>query len=118
LRGALQNILLAPHLFSKWIIRFYIDESVPSEFVSLMQSLGAQIVTHTGVHSRRQNYVGVFWLPTTLLWGVLWCVMLIRFSVSGKYWQLKSGWHRLHGFMLFVIGGHIQIWSLPVYGAV
>jgi tetratricopeptide (TPR) repeat protein len=55
LRGALQNILLAPYFFPGWTLRFYVDGSLPPEFTGLMDSLGAQVIIQPGIHTQRQK---------------------------------------------------------------
>ena len=42
LRGALRNLLLAPEFLPGWEVRFYLDDSVPGEFVALLGDLGAR----------------------------------------------------------------------------
>lgn len=44
LYGALRNVLLAPDIFPDWEVWFYIDESVPMTFLSLIEELGAKLV--------------------------------------------------------------------------
>ncbi|QJB58379.1 tetratricopeptide repeat protein [Pseudodesulfovibrio sp. zrk46] len=41
LRGALQNVLLAPEFYPGWEVRFHVDESVSAEFLSLLEEQGA-----------------------------------------------------------------------------
>lgn len=55
LRGAIQNILLARDFFPSWKLRFHVDESVPSELVELMGTLGAEVILQPGVHTQRQK---------------------------------------------------------------
>ena len=55
LRGAIQNILLAPKFFPAWTLRFYIDDSLPSEFVGLMEKLGAKVIVQHGNHTLRER---------------------------------------------------------------
>lgn len=44
LRGALQNLLVQPQIYPGWVCRFYLDESVPAEFIQVLQMQGAEIV--------------------------------------------------------------------------
>ncbi len=46
LRGALRNVLLAPDIYPNWTVRLNVDDTVPSEFISLVKSLGAQVIMH------------------------------------------------------------------------
>ncbi len=46
LRGALQNLLRAPELYPGWVLRFYVDATVPSEFIALISELRGEIVMH------------------------------------------------------------------------
>ena len=43
LRGALRNVLLIPELYPGWVARFYLDDSVPSDFINLLRNHGAEI---------------------------------------------------------------------------
>jgi tetratricopeptide (TPR) repeat protein len=43
LRGALRNALLAPDLMPGWTCRFYLDRSVPAEFIATLEALGADL---------------------------------------------------------------------------
>jgi len=43
LRGALRNVLLIPELYPHWTPRFYVDDSVPSEFLQQITQLGAEV---------------------------------------------------------------------------
>jgi len=44
LRGALQNLLTQPKLYPGWVCRFYVDDTVPKEFVETLQQQGAEVV--------------------------------------------------------------------------
>ena len=55
LRGALRNLLLAPDLYPGWICRFYLDDSVPAEFVDLIRLLGGQACLQPAGQSLRQK---------------------------------------------------------------
>lgn len=44
LRGALQNVLLAPQIYPGWSCRFYVDDSVPAEFLNLLLTLKAELI--------------------------------------------------------------------------
>jgi hypothetical protein len=44
LRGALQNLLRAPQLYPGWVLRYYVDATVPSDFIALIGQLGGEIV--------------------------------------------------------------------------
>jgi hypothetical protein len=48
LRGALRNVLEAPKVFPGWTLRFYVDNSVPSDFLNLLREHGAQVKRYTG----------------------------------------------------------------------
>lgn len=43
LRGALRNALLAADIYPDWTLRFYVDDSVPADFIGILKKLGAQI---------------------------------------------------------------------------
>lgn len=55
LRGALRNLLLAPDLYPNWRVRFYLDRSVPAEFIELLDRLGAEIMIQPDGQSLRQK---------------------------------------------------------------
>lgn len=55
LRGGLRNALLIPELFPGWLARFYLDDSVPTEFVSLLTSLGSEVRMMPSAQSMRQK---------------------------------------------------------------
>ena len=44
LRGALRNLLLLPDFFPRWKARFYVDETVPHEFLDLLKELNAEVI--------------------------------------------------------------------------
>ncbi|MGO3346196.1 MAG: tetratricopeptide repeat protein [Marinomonas sp.] len=46
LRGALDNLLASGHLYPDWICRFYIDSSVPAEFIDTLNKLGCQVIVN------------------------------------------------------------------------
>jgi hypothetical protein len=48
LRGALQNLLIQPEIYPGWVCRFYVDHSVPEDFVKVLQQLGAEIISSQG----------------------------------------------------------------------
>jgi tetratricopeptide (TPR) repeat protein len=54
LRGALQNLVVAPQVYPGWTLRFHVDDSVPPAFKDLLRQLGAELVEHPGTqHSTR-----------------------------------------------------------------
>jgi tetratricopeptide (TPR) repeat protein len=55
LRGALHNAILAPRLFADWVLRFYVDSSVPAELGEALGSLGAEVVVQAGTHTLREK---------------------------------------------------------------
>ena len=55
LRGALRNLLLAHDMYPGWTLRFYLDASVPGEFVELAKRLGAEVVMQPPNQSLRQK---------------------------------------------------------------
>lgn len=55
LRGALQNILVGRELFPDWTLRFYVDTTVPSAFLQLISTEGAQVVRMPDGQSLRQH---------------------------------------------------------------
>ena len=52
LRGAAHNLLLAPALYPGWQMRFYVDETVPADFIDLVADLGGITVPMTETDSR------------------------------------------------------------------
>lgn len=44
LRGALQNLLLQPKIYPNWTCRFYVDKTVPDEFINILHQQGAEVV--------------------------------------------------------------------------
>lgn len=55
LRGALRNALLIPDLYPGWRARFHLDDSVPDDFVALLQSLGSELRLMPSGQSQRQK---------------------------------------------------------------
>lgn len=56
LRGALQNLVVAPQVYPGWTLRFHVDASVPAAFKDLLRQLGAELVEHPGTrHSTRER---------------------------------------------------------------
>jgi hypothetical protein len=55
LRGAMRNLQEAPLVYPGWICRFYVDNSVPIEFVNLAIEHGAQVVQQPVNQSVRQK---------------------------------------------------------------
>jgi GR25 family glycosyltransferase involved in LPS biosynthesis len=55
LRGALRNALLIPALYPGWQARFYLDETVPADFSSLLEGLGAECQLMPAGQSLRQK---------------------------------------------------------------
>lgn len=55
LRGALRNLLLAPDLFPGWLLRFYIDDTVPPQFVELIREHGGEVFEHASGQTLRQK---------------------------------------------------------------
>ena len=44
LRGGLHNILMAKDIYPDWVCRFYVDGTVPKEFLEAAKSLGAELI--------------------------------------------------------------------------
>jgi Tetratricopeptide repeat len=55
LRGAVRNLQEAPFVYPGWVCRFYVDETVPAEFVNLAIELGAQVIVQAANQSVRQR---------------------------------------------------------------
>ncbi len=55
LRGALRNALLIPDLYPGWQARFYLDASVPEDFVGLLHELGTEVKMMPPGQSQRQK---------------------------------------------------------------
>jgi GR25 family glycosyltransferase involved in LPS biosynthesis len=55
LRGAVRNLQEAPLVYPKWVCRFYVDETVPVEFVNLAIELGAQVIQQSANQTVRQK---------------------------------------------------------------
>jgi len=55
LRGALQNLLRTPDIYPGWTARFYIDATVPTDFVALIRRLGADVVIAEPAHAMRSK---------------------------------------------------------------
>jgi hypothetical protein len=55
LRGALRNLLLAPDLYPGWVCRFYVDDSVPAEFIRLIEQLGGEVVCQPSGQTLRKK---------------------------------------------------------------
>ncbi len=52
LRGALYNVLVAKELYPGWVMRFYLDETVPEDFRRLLRGLDAEVVEQDAGASR------------------------------------------------------------------
>ncbi len=55
LRGAMRNLQEAPLVYPGWVCRFYVDDSVPIEFVNLAIELGTQVMVQPANQSVRQR---------------------------------------------------------------
>lgn len=44
LRGALHNVLMAAEIYPDWICRFYVDGTIPTEFIETAKSHGAEFI--------------------------------------------------------------------------
>jgi tetratricopeptide (TPR) repeat protein len=55
LRGAVRNLQEVPLVYPGWVCRFYVDDSVPVEFVNLAIELGAQVIQQPANQSVRQK---------------------------------------------------------------
>jgi tetratricopeptide (TPR) repeat protein len=42
--GAIVNARIAPHLYTGWSTRFYVDDSVPADALNLLRAAGAQVI--------------------------------------------------------------------------
>ena len=58
LRGAIDNAILGPQTYSGWVLRFYVDETVPAEILDLLRDLGAEILQES---SRQTNAQKLTW---------------------------------------------------------
>ena len=58
LRGALRNIQLAPVFWPGWRLRFYIDDSVPADFIRQLQTPISEVALVSGVPGK---IAGMFW---------------------------------------------------------
>lgn len=54
LRGALDN-MLAAHIYDGWKLRFYVDDSVPSDLIEALKSLGAEIYIESPNQDKRNK---------------------------------------------------------------
>ena len=75
LRGALRNVLEAPKVFPGWVVRFYVDASVPAEFLDLLREHGAEVVMHSGAKpaSLRQKLAWRFTVANDASVGYFLC---------------------------------------------
>ena len=55
LRGALQNLLRAPEIYPGWTLRFYVDATVPAEFVAIIRELGGEVVMPARTDAMREK---------------------------------------------------------------
>jgi len=55
LRGAIQNVVRARDLYPDWVCRFYIDNSIPDEFVSCLEDLGAELIKEDSARNASLN---------------------------------------------------------------
>ena len=55
LRGAIRNLQEAAVVYPGWVCRFYVDDSVPMEFVNLAIELGAQVIPQPTNQTVRQK---------------------------------------------------------------
>ncbi len=58
LDGAVENVIAARTLFPGWQVRFYVDNSVPADYVIRLASEGADIVQ---MPEQEKPYEGLFW---------------------------------------------------------
>ncbi len=58
LRGALYNVIVGKELFPEWSMRFYVDNTVPSEFKDVIRSLDAEILEQENNQPRDRKF---FW---------------------------------------------------------
>lgn len=62
LRGALRNLLLAPDMYPDWTLRFYVDNTVPAEFVGLMRELGGEVRVQAPNRPLKEKLCWRFWV--------------------------------------------------------
>lgn len=55
LRGAIDNMLSAHKYFPTWIVRFYMDNSVPRNIIDYLKNVGAQIIVEQPNQGLRQR---------------------------------------------------------------
>ncbi len=55
LRGAVRNLLEAPVVYPGWQCRFYLDNTVPAEFIAFAQAQGGQVVIEEPDRSLREK---------------------------------------------------------------
>jgi tetratricopeptide (TPR) repeat protein len=55
LRGALQNLLRVSEIYPGWTLRFYVDTTVPAEFLALIERLGGEVVMRHGGNALREK---------------------------------------------------------------
>ena len=59
--GSLENIRLQKEFFPRWICRFYVHNSVPREYVKMIEEEGCEIVEKTGDLGKHMDKPGMFW---------------------------------------------------------
>lgn len=55
--GAIENVKLARHIYPGWVVRFYVDKTVPESILQKLEALGCYIV-HMPIGQGRQ---GAYW---------------------------------------------------------
>lgn len=55
LRGAIDNALAGPEIYPNWVLRFYVDQTVPSDIIGALTSLGSEVVVEPPGQSNRQR---------------------------------------------------------------
>jgi hypothetical protein len=100
LRGALRNALLAPDLYPGWRCRFYVDDSVPAEFIAVLAQLGAEVIdgpVAAQQPSNRQRLVRRFLVandPGVGYFMVRDCdsVVNLREALAVQAWLASGNW--------------------------
>lgn len=55
--AALKNLDLQPEIYPDWICRFYVDDKVPAEIISEMESKGAEVIRK----GKAKGHLAMFW---------------------------------------------------------
>lgn len=57
--GMLENIILRPEIYPDWTIRVYVDQTVPEDFINLLDLMDCEVVKKTS--TKKDQHLRMFW---------------------------------------------------------